>query len=63
MNNISIQNRYPETDSEGLANTDTNSQMTFTVTSDITGSTKVNYALGITDIQEGTTLTQDYIKI
>ena len=63
VNNISIQNRYPETDSEGLANTDTNSQMTFTVTSDITGSTKVNYALGITDIQEGNTLTQDYIKI
>ena len=63
VNNISIQNRYPETDSEGLANTDTNSQMTFTVTSDITGNTKVNYALGITDIQEGNTLTQDYIKI
>ena len=63
VNNISIQNRYPETDSEGLASTDTNSQMTFTVTSDITGDTKVNYALGITDIQEGTTLTQDYIKI
>ena len=37
--------------------------MTFTVTSDITGDTKVNYALGITDIQEGATLTQDYIKI
>ena len=63
VNNISIQNRYPETDSEGLANTDTNSQMTFTVTSDTTGSTKVNYALGITDIQEGNTLTQYYIKI
>ena len=63
VNNISIQNRYPETDSEGLNNTDTNSQMTFTVTSDITGDTKVNYALGITDIQEGNTLTQDYIKI
>ena len=63
VNNISITNRYPETDSEGLANTDTNSQMTFTVTSDITGDTKVNYALGITDIQEGATLTQDYIKI
>ena len=63
VNNISIQNRYPETDSEGLASTDTNSQMTFTVTSDITGDTKVNYALGITDIQEGNTLTQDYIKI
>ena len=63
VNNISIQNRYPETDSEGLASTDTNSQMTFTVTSDITGDTKVNYALDITDIQEGNTLTQDYIKI
>ena len=63
VNNISITNRYPETDSEGLSSIDTNSQMTFTVTSDITGSTKVNYALGITDIQEGATLTQDYIKI
>ena len=30
-NNIKLENRYPETDSEGLNNTDTNSQMTFTV--------------------------------
>ena len=37
--------------------------MTFTVSSDITGSTKVNYALGITDITEGASLTQDYVKI
>lgn len=62
-NNIKLENRYPETDSEGLNNTDTNSQMTFTVTSDITGDTKVNYALGITDITEGASLTQDYVKI
>ena len=62
-NNIKLENRYPETDSEGLNNTDTNSQMTFTVSSDITGSTKVNYALGITDITEGASLTQDYVKI
>ena len=28
-------NRYPKTDSEGLAKADADSQMTFTVTSDI----------------------------
>ena len=62
-NNIKLENRYPETDSEGLNNTDTNSQMTFTVSSNISGDTKVNYALGITDITEGASLTQDYVKI
>ena len=31
QNNILIQNRYPETDTEGLASLDPNSQMTFTV--------------------------------
>ncbi len=62
-NNIKLENRYPETDSEGLNNTDTNSQMTFTVSSNISGDTKVNYALGITDIKEGTSLTEEYVKI
>ena len=62
-NNIKLENRYPETDSEGLNNTDTNSQKTFTVSSNISGDTKVNYALGITDITEGASLTQDYVKI
>lgn len=62
-NNIKLENRYPETDSEGVNNTDTNSQMTFTVSSNISGDTKVNYALGITDITEGASLTQDYVKI
>ena len=62
-NNIKLENRYPETDGEGLNNTDTNSQMTFTVSSNISGDTKVNYALGITDITEGASLTQDYVKI
>ena len=62
-NNIKLENRYPETDSEGLNNTNTNSQMTFTVSSNISGDTKVNYALGITDITEGASLTQDYVKI
>ena len=37
--------------------------MTFTVSSNISGDTKVNYALGITDITEGARLTQDYVKI
>ena len=37
--------------------------MTFTVSSNISGDTKVNYALGITDITEGASLTQDYVKI
>jgi len=63
QNNILIQNRYPETDTVGLASTDPNSQMTFTVSSNIVGNATVNYAVGLVEIQEGTTLTQDYIKI
>ena len=63
QNNIKIQNRYPETDDEGLANPDPNSQMTFTVSSDIAGDISLNYAVGLTEIQEGETLTDDYIKI
>jgi hypothetical protein len=63
QNNILIKNRYPETDAEGLANTDANSQMTFTVSSDITGDATINYAIGLTDIVEGATLKQDHIKI
>ena len=63
QNNILIQNRYPETDAVGLASLDSNSQMTFTVSSNITGTATVNYAVGLTEIEEGATLTQDYIKI
>jgi len=63
QNNILIQNRYPETDAVGLASTDPNSQMTFTVSSNITGEATVNYAIGLTDIVEGATLKQDHIKI
>jgi len=63
QNNILIKDRYPETDTEGLANTDTNSQMTFTVSSNIVGTATVNYAVGLVEIEEDTTLTQDYIKI
>ena len=63
QNNIKLQNRYAETDTQGLANTDPNSQMTFTVSSNITGDATVNYAVGLVDIVEGATLTQDYVKI
>ena len=63
QNNILIKDRYPETDTEGLANTDSNSQMTFTVSSNIVGNATVNYAVGLVEIKEGSTLTQDYIKI
>ena len=63
QNNIALVNRYPETDSVGIASSDPNSQMTFTVSGNIVGDATVNYAIGITDITEGSTLTQDYIKI
>ena len=63
QNNILIKDRYPETDTEGLANTDEDSSMSFTVSSNIVGNATVNYAVGLVEIQEGTTLTQDYIKI
>jgi len=63
QNNILIQNRYPETDAVGLASTDEKSQMTFTVSSNIAGDATVNYAVGLAEIEEGATLTEDYIKI
>ena len=63
QNNILIQNRYPETDTVGLASTDEKSQMTFTVSSDIKGDATINYAIGLTDIVEGATLKQNNIKI
>ena len=63
QNNIKLQNRYPETDAVGIASTDANSQMTFTVSGNISGDAVVNYAIGLTSITEGATLTQDYIKI
>ena len=63
QNNIVIKDRYPESDTEGLANTDENSSMSFTVSGDVAGSTIVNYAVGITEIKQGLNLTQDYIKI
>jgi len=63
QNNIKLQNRYAETDTQGLANTDPNSRMTFTISSDITGEATVNYAVGLVDIVEGATLTQEYVKI
>ena len=62
-NNITITNRYPETDIAGLANTDSNSNMTFTISGEIVGDATVNYAVGLTDIVEGSTLKEDYIKI
>jgi len=62
-NNIKIENRYPETDEEGLASIDPNSTMTFTVSSNIAGDATINYAVGLTDIVEGTTLKQKDIKI
>jgi len=63
QNNILIQNRYPETDTVGIASTDEKSQMTFTVSSNIAGVATVNYAVGLAEIEEGATLTEDYIKI
>ena len=63
QNNIKLQNRYPETDAVGIASTDSNSQMTWTVSGNISGDAVVNYAIGLTSITAGATLTQDYIKI
>ena len=63
QNNISLVNRYPEVDSVGIASNDPNSSMTFTVSGNIIGDATVNYAIGLTSLTEGKTLTQDYIKI
>jgi len=62
-NNIKIENRYPETDAVGLANSDSKSMMEFTVSSDVIGNATINYVIGLVDIKEGTTLTSEDIKI
>ncbi|MDD5980015.1 MAG: hypothetical protein PUC23_02775 [bacterium] len=62
-NNISLVGRYSETDVQGLANTDPNSTLEFSVSSNIVGEATVNYAVGLVEINEGVTLTQNYIKI
>ena len=62
-NNIKIEKRYPETDASGITNTDSNSMMEFTVSSDIIGDTTINYVVGLVEIEEGETLTTEDIKI
>src|SRR5574344_1396037 len=58
---IELTNQYPMSDELGIANTE--SVMNFTVSGKIGGSISLNYVIGLDSIVEGTTLTQEYIKV
>ena len=42
---VNLENTYPMTDAEGIANTNPSSEMKFTVTGNITGNVVINYAI------------------
>lgn len=61
-NHFTVTNKYPMSDAKGIAQTD--SKATFGVTATWgTAKMTVKYDLAIVDITEGTTLTEDYVKI
>lgn len=57
--NISLTNQYPETDLVGSAKADS---LTFSVSANIIGEFDLKYDIGISLIEEGKSLTADYIK-
>lgn len=61
-NHIDVDNEYPKTDEEAMANDE--DETTFTVSGDWGDSPlTINYEVGLTDIVPGNTLTSDYVKV
>ena len=59
---IEITNQYPEDDTTGMA--DTHNETTFTVKGDWGNSPMtVNYEVGLSEVKQGATLTNDYVKV
>src|SRR5574344_2816207 len=58
---IELTNQYPMSDELGIGNTE--SVMNFTVSGTIRGNANINYAIGLDSIVEGTTLTQEFVKV
>src|SRR5574344_2344042 len=58
---IELTNQYPMSDELGIGNTE--SLMNFTVSGTIRGDANINYAIGLDSIVEGTTLTEEFVKV
>ena len=60
---IDLKNTYPKTDSYAIATKEDKSSMEFSVSMETSGTKQINYVLALTEIQEGTTLKSDKVKI
>ena len=60
---IDLKHTYPKTDTYAIATKEDKSSMEFSVSMEVSGTKQINYALAITEIQEGTTLKSDKVKI
>ena len=58
---IQLTNQYPISDASGSQLTGT-SQLDFAVSAEMSGAMTINYELALSDISEGATLTDDYVK-
>ena len=60
---IDLKHTYPKTDIYAIGTKEDNSSMEFNVSMETSGTKQINYALAITNIEEGTTLKSDKVKI
>ena len=60
---IDLKHTYPKTDTYAIATKEDKSSMEFSVSMEVSGTKQINYALAITNIEEGTTLKSDKVKI
>ena len=60
---IDLKHTYPKTDAYAIATKEDKSSMEFSVSMETSGTKQINYALAITNIEEGATLKSDKVKI
>ena len=60
---IDLKHTYPKTDTYAIATKEDKSSMEFSVSMETSGTKQINYALAITNIEEGKTLKSDKVKI
>ena len=60
---IDLKHTYPKTDTYAIATKEDKSSMEFSVSMETSGTKQINYALAITNIEEGETLKSDKVKI
>ncbi len=61
-NNFTVSNKYPMSDAKGVAQTDAKADFGVTATWG-TAQMNIKYDLGVSDITQGATLTENYVKI